>query len=125
MISDLREATRSISRIALLQRDLYVLNAELKAIVQAKRIGCAIAGLIFLQLAIGLGLLWVGIMLYLAGFSAGAIAALSFLALTSVAGLFFYAASQIGKSDSQENHEALGSRPTHPYPEEVRARSRA
>ncbi|MFL5814179.1 MAG: hypothetical protein ACJ763_11430 [Bdellovibrionia bacterium] len=128
MISDLREATRSISRIAILQRDLYVLNAELKAIVQAKRIACAVAGLIFLQLAIGLGLLWVGVILYRSGFSAGSVALLSFLVPGAAAALFFYLADQIGKSDLKSdrvNHETSGSRPTDQRTEEARARTSA
>jgi apolipoprotein N-acyltransferase len=128
MISDLREATRSISRIAILQRDLYVLNAELKAIVQAKRIACAIAGLIFLQMAIGLGLLWVGVILYRSGVSAGSVALLSFLAPAVAAALFFFLADQIGKPAqnlNQVNHETSGSRPTDQRTEEARARTSA
>jgi apolipoprotein N-acyltransferase len=124
MISDLREATRSISRIAILQRDLYVLNAELKAIVQAKRIACAIAGLIFLQIAFGLGLLWVGVILYRSGFSAGAVALLSFFVPATVAAVFFFIADQIGKSN-QVNHEIAGPRPSDQRPKETRTRSSA
>jgi membrane protein implicated in regulation of membrane protease activity len=98
LISDLREATRSVSRVVMLQRDLTLANAELKAIIQAKRIACAIAGLALLQIALGLGLLWVGIILFQAGHSAGLIAALSFLIPASIAAVFFVLVDRIGKA---------------------------
>jgi apolipoprotein N-acyltransferase len=120
MISDLREATRSISRIAILQRDLYVLNAELKALTHAKRIAYMIGGLIFLQIAFGLGLLWIGVSLYLSGFSAGAVAFLSFAFAAALAAVFFFAAIRLGKNNEGEN-EASRYRSPHQPPKEARA----
>jgi hypothetical protein len=120
LFADIREATRSLSRIVILQRDLYVLEAEIQALTQAKRIACAAMGLIFLLIALGLGLLWIGVNLYLHGWSAGWIAAFSFAVPALIAAAFTYRALTIGKS-----HEIPGTRPSDQLPEKARTRTRA
>lgn len=67
MISDLKTAARSISQIAVLQRDLYVVNAKLHALRQVRQVFWIVGGLIVLHFALMLTLLWIAFSLYRAG----------------------------------------------------------
>ncbi len=74
-----REAAESAVKIALLERDLSVLSAELIAAHQGKRLALGVAGVIFLSIALTLGLFWVTWMLHEAGVAPGWLALGSFI----------------------------------------------
>jgi hypothetical protein len=94
----LREATDAASKIAYLQRDLYVLNAELQAIRQARRVGFGIAGVIFLNIMLTLTLFWGSQALHEAGWSAGILAITSLVLFGLLSGASLLTALRLGGS---------------------------
>jgi hypothetical protein len=88
-----REAAESAAKIALLERDLSVLSAELLAARQGKRLILGIAAVIFLAVALILSLFWVTWMCHEAGVTSGLIALGSFAVFGGVSALLFLGAS--------------------------------
>ncbi len=83
----LREVTDAAANVAFLKRDLYVLDAEMKVVRQARRLALVVAGAISLNVMATLTLFWVTQMLHESGWSAGWIATLSLLFLGSLSAL--------------------------------------
>ena len=85
----LKEAQKSASRIVELQKQLLSHRAELAAIHQIKRVGLATApGVVFAVMALLFGFGWTSVALHQAGWSAIAIAIISFIFFALIAGIF-------------------------------------
>jgi hypothetical protein len=89
-----REAAESAAKIALLERDLSVLSAELLAARQAKRLILAVAGAVFLTIALTLGLFWFTWMIRETGVGPGWIALGSVIVFGGVSALLFVSAAK-------------------------------
>ena len=98
-----REATDAATRIATLTRDLYVLNAELSAITQAKRMIALASGGIFVVVMLILGFFWITQGLRDAGWSPWALAVLVFAFFGIMSCSCFLAAYLAGKRTGKRN----------------------
>jgi hypothetical protein len=86
----LKEAQQSASRIVELKKHLLSHRAELVAFRQMKKVALAITGAVFAVMALLFGLGWSSIALNQAGWSAGALAIISFVFFGLIAGIFSY-----------------------------------
>jgi fatty acid desaturase len=86
----LQEARKSASRIVELQKKLLSHRAELAAFRQMKKIALAITGAVFAVMALLFGFGWASVALNQAGWSAGALAVISFIFFSLIAGIFVY-----------------------------------
>lgn len=90
-----REAAESAAKIALLERDLSVLTAELLAARHAKRLILAVAGAIFLTIALTLSLFWLTWTFREAGISPGWLALGSLITFGGVSAVLFFSAAKL------------------------------
>jgi hypothetical protein len=86
-ISHFRDAADAAKRVFLLKRDLAVLDAELQAKHQAKRLLTGVVSALLFTAALALALFWVGWAMHEAGVGSWTIAALSFATLGGLGAL--------------------------------------
>jgi hypothetical protein len=84
----LKEAQKSASRIVELEKQLLSHRAELIAIRQIKKIALAASAAVFAVMTLFFAFGWSSVALHEAGWSAGALAIISFIFFSLITGIF-------------------------------------
>ncbi|MDR3607270.1 MAG: hypothetical protein P4M08_07815 [Oligoflexia bacterium] len=97
----LRKATDAAANIIFLERDLYVLKAELRAARQMRKVALLAASVVSFGIALGLSLFWLTQTLHEAGWSSGFLAIASFVILNCLTGFLFALAFAPERPDTE------------------------
>jgi hypothetical protein len=98
----LNEAKDSLERMVSLQRDLFLLDVELRTLDQIKRFAYGIAAILSLELMFALGLGWISWGLYQRGWSPWVLSLCSFLVFGGVTFVFARLARDVGVKREEE-----------------------
>lgn len=97
------EATDAFAKIISIQKDLLILNAELKAWREFKRVMYGIGAILTLNLTLVLTFYWITIVLYQNGLPAWLLALLSFALFGFSTAILGLRAIRLGRKREQEN----------------------